>query len=500
MDRTFFTPRQNLSVGICIAFLAANRAASDFEYNERQKKHKLPRGLSCIWPLAAQKLNTINELNMSHNSKNNLISRSAIRRYLWLAGSLGAVATVMSEGFRNPTIGTSDLGESGGRIADVGDPTAVQQNPANLVNVTNISTELTPSVIYISSDFHSSLGPQSASSTEPWKVLPNAFLSVPLDNDRFAVGFGLTSPFGLGNEWDTTSPAFAPRTGVLRYETPYSSELETVNLNPTLAVRLLDNLSLGVGLDAMWSSITLEQYYPSFLLGGGGDSNLKADGDGWGWGGNVGLTWDITDRQRLAVTYRSPMRVDYGGTFSINNLPAAAAAVGATPTSSFSSTVNFPTMVSAGYGIDITDKIHLESDFEWLEFSRFKSLDINAGNDAVLFRLLDASPDTPEDWHNTFTAGIGGDWQFAEHWDLRAGYQYFESPVPNSTFSPTIPDANQNVATIGIAWHNKHNSLEASYGLDFYNDRHITNDQIKAFDGTYSFNVHLLSFAYTYSF
>jgi len=413
---------------------------------------------------------------------------------------LGAVATVMSEGFRNPTIGTTDLGQSGGRFTEVDDSTAVQQNPANLVNITNISAEITPSVVYISSDFHSSLVSQSASTKAPWKLLPNAFVSAPLANDRFVVGFGLSTPFGLGNDWNEGSPAFAPRTGVLRYQTPYASELDTINLNPTFSVRLADNLSLGVGLDAMWSSLTVQQYYPSFLLGGAGDSDLRANGDGWGWGGNVGLTWKITEHQRLALTYRSPMRVDYDGTFTMNNVPAAAALNGATANSSFNSSVTFPTIVGAGYGLDITDKIHLGTDFEWLEFSRFKSLDLGAGNDAVLFKLLGQSSNIPENWHNTFTAGFGGNYQFAEHWDLRAGYQYFESPVPDSTFSPTIPDANQNVLTIGIGWRGKHNSLEAAYGLDFYNDRHITNDQNKDLDGTYTFNVHLLSFAYSYSF
>jgi long-chain fatty acid transport protein len=437
---------------------------------------------------------------MNRKSKFKLASSNAIRRHLWVAGVLSATATVMGEGFRNPTIGTSDLGQSGGRIAQVDDPTAVQQNPANLVNNTNIAVELTPSVVYIRADFHSSLVSESATTKDPWKLLPNAFVSAPLKNDRFAVGFGVTTPYGLGNDWNQGSAAFAPGTGVLRYQTPYSSELDTVNLNPTLSIRLLDNLTLGVGLDAMWSNLTLKQYYPSALLGGMSDSNLKADGDGWGWGGNLGLTWKVTDHQRLAVTYRSPIRVAYDGNFTMDNLPAAAAAVGATPESSFKSAVDFPTIVGAGYGIDLTDTVHLESDFEWLEFSRFQSLDLNAGNDSVLFTLLHQSSTLRENWHNTFTAGLGGSWQFAKCWNLHAGYEFFESPVPNSTFSPTIPDADQNVVTIGLGWRCGHHSLEAAYGLDFYNDRHITNDQNPSLNGTYTFNVHLLSFGYTYSF
>ena len=110
------------------------------------------------------------------------------------------------------------------------------------------------------------------------------------------------------------------------------------------------------------------------------------------------------------------------------------------------------------------------------------------------------SQNIAEDWHNTFTAGIGAAWQFAEHWVLRGGYEYFESPVPDSTFSPTIPDANQNVFTIGLGWKSGHHSLEASYGQDFYQDRNITHDQNPAYNGKYTFNVHLISLAYDYSF
>jgi long-subunit fatty acid transport protein len=72
--------------------------------------------------------------------------------------------------------------------------------------------------------------------------------------------------------------------------------------------------------------------------------------------------------------------------------------------------------------------------------------------------------------------------------------------VPDSTFSPTIPDANQNVITFGVGWKYGHSSLEFAYGLDFYNQRIITNNQNPAFDGKYTFNVHLFSLAYRYTF
>ena len=407
------------------------------------------------------------------------------RRALLLAAfALFSTATLHAEGFRNPPPGTFNLGRAGWRIAQVDDSSAVQQNPANLLDLTNAEAQFTPTIVYISADFQSPTG-QSASTKDPWKLLPNFFISVPLKNDKFAVGLGVTTPFGLGDEWNTGSSAFAQPTGVLTYFAPHSSQLTTINFNPAVALKLTDKIRLGAGLDVMWSDLEFKQ----FLSPAVPNLEAHAEGDGIGYGGNVGITWDVTDHQRLAITYRSTMTVDYSGTTKFSSFSGV-------PGTSFGSQIKFPNIIAAGYGINLTDTIRLETDFEWIQFSQFKNLPINVGNNL----LGVPSQSIPEKWKNTFTAGIGGDWKFADHWVLRGGYQFYESPVPDSTFSPTIPDANQNVFTIGLGWKGRHSSLEAAYGLDFYNERNISNDQNPAFNGKYTFNVHLISLAYNYAF
>jgi len=406
-------------------------------------------------------------------------------RQLWLlAFTLISTATLYAEGFRNPPSGTFDLGRAGGRIAQVDDSSAVQQNPANLVDLTNVQAQLTPSVVYISADFNSPLG-QSASTIDPVKILPNFFASVPLKDDKLAVGLGVTVPYGLGNEWNRDSSAFAQPTGALTYFAPYYSKLTTINFNPAVSYKICDIIQIGAGLDVMWSELEFKQLLSPFA------PNLEAhvDGDGVGFGGNLGITVNITDHQRLAVTYRSPITVNYSGTTKFNN-------AGGVPGTSFDSQIKFPSIVSIGYGIQLSDTIRLEADAEWIQFSRFKNLPVNIGGN-----LLNVpSQNIAENWRDTFTLGFGGDWQFADHWILRAGYQFYQSPVPDSTFSPTIPDADQNVITFGLGFHSRHHSVEAAYGLDFYNSRNISNDQNSEFNGRYVFNVHLFSLAYRYTF
>jgi len=172
--------------------------------------------------------------------------------------ALFSAATLQAEGFRNPPPGTFDLGRAGGRIAQVDDSSAVQQNPANLVGLTNIEAQLTPTIVYISADFSSPAG-QSARTKDPWKLLPNFFASMPLLDDKIALGLGVTMPYGLGNEWDRNSSAFAQPMGAFTYNAPYFSQLITLNFNPTVSFRIGNKISVGVGLDVMWSDLEFKQ-------------------------------------------------------------------------------------------------------------------------------------------------------------------------------------------------------------------------------------------------
>jgi len=403
--------------------------------------------------------------------------------------------SIEAEGFRNPPPGAFDLGRAGGRIAQVDDASAAAHNPANLVDLDSPEIQFSPSIVYISADYTSPTG-QTAESTDPWKFLPNLFATAPLADGQVALGLAVTTPYGLGSQWDQSSSAFARPFGVWRYQSPYDAQLTTVNLSPSLAVKLGDSVNLGAGLDVMWSQVTLKQFYPWFLLTGNiadPDGQLKATGDGTGVGGNFGATVKIAERHRLALTFRMPITINYGGDFHADNVPAFFG--GGTLTRNFNTSIKFPTIVAAGYGIELTDQIRLETDVEWLEFSNFKELPLNISNP-----LPGLPASVPENWKDTVTVGIAGDWHFADDWTVRLGYQYYQSPVPDSTFSPVIPDADQNVLTVGLKFQHKHHLVEVAYGADFYNSRHITNNQNAAFNGNYNFTVHLFSVSYQYSF
>jgi long-chain fatty acid transport protein len=163
--------------------------------------------------------------------------------------------------------------------------------------------------------------------------------------------------------------------------------------------------------------------------------------------------------------------------------------------SDFESRFEFPTIVGMGYGYEVTPNLRLELDVEWLEFSRFDSLPLDTGGNPFFPSL-----EIEQDWQDTFTIGIAGDWRFAPNWILRAGYQFYESPVPDWTFSPSIPDANQHVFTVGLGYRIKQHSFEVAYGADFYDHRDIDRNQNAAFTGDYDITVHMIAVGYRFAF
>ena len=369
-----------------------------------------------------------------------------------------------AEGFRNAAPGAYALGQSGGRFAFIDDATAVTENPANLVGFADPEVLFAPGFVHFTNEVDFADGSR-AQSDDPLKFLPNLYAVLPTKNDRLFFGLGISVPFGLGAEWEQ-SGAFAPG-GILRYQAPYSSELLTVRINPTVAYRINGSLSVAGGLNLMYSRLRLKQFFPPLASPGGlalvsAETVAEADMDGWGLGANLAATWDITEKDRLAATWRSEIAVDYSGDGSIGNLTPAARSVGFSENGDARTDIDFPRIFGIAYGRKLTDKLRAEIQFEWVGFSSFDQLDLDFGANNSLFG---GGNTIPQDWDDSFTAGASLRYEVEDGLRLHGSYQYFESPVPDGTLSTTIPDANQNAFTIGTTrrWETWYAGIAYSY-------------------------------------
>jgi long-chain fatty acid transport protein len=417
-------------------------------------------------------------------------------RAAYLAVITAAIShpTASGEGFRNPPPGAFSLARAGGRIAQIDDPGAAHHNPANIIDVPGTQIQLAPTFVHVTVEYENGV---DAETKDPFKVLPNFFFTTPMVENVMAFGVAVTTPFGLSNEWKKEGK-FANRNPFdpagWRYYTPWYTELKTINANPSLSWHLTDWLNFGMGVDLIWSEVTFKQFYPGIALGLPNDPSFRARADGIAFGGNAGVTIKLPHRQRIAVTYRSPFTVDYEGSLNVGE--EAGAILPSGRESDFRTEVEFPTIIGVGYGIELGDRFRIETDFEWIEFSNFDTLPLDFGEYGFLLPVTELR----QNWKNTFTLGIGGDYKIDESWTIRAGYQFYESPVRANYFYPTIPDSNQHVITGGLNFSRGHHSAEVAYGYVSYEGQEVTDNIDRRFNGNYDMWVHLWALSYTYRF
>jgi len=384
------------------------------------------------------------------------------------------------------------LGKIGGKIAFIDDASAVTHNPANMVDLDNPSIIGSLTVGYGKKEFEADMGGK-ATSKDNWSALPNAFAVWPVTDDSVVLGLGLTTPFGRSTTFSKDS--------ILRYSTPYFTELYAVNINPSIAAKINDQFSIAGGINILYSELDIRQIYPwSMATGipGAPDGTTYFQADGAGVGVNAAVTWKITERQRAALTYRSSVKIEYEGDMRITEVPTATPGPlsSVSSRSDFETEIKFPAVVAAGYGIQLSDKLRVEVNVEWIQHSKFEELTLDAGANSFLL----PSSTIPADWEDNWTYGIGADYALSETVTLRAGYIYLETPIPSRTMLPSIAEEDQSVVSVGLGYQQGAHRFDVAYAYGFFNGRDVKDNMNPAFNGEYDFEAHLFGASYGLTF
>lgn len=405
-----------------------------------------------------------------------------------LTGSVVWMAVVCvgwANGFRNPPESATGLGALGARMTAVTDASAWSYNPANAAETAEPSVMASLLLVSGRSKFEAPDG-RRGQTTEPESLLPNIHAAWPLERGG-TVGLAVTTPYGQSTVWHADGP--------FQYVSPHRAEMTTISVAPGVAWPLNDQLAIGATANLYWSELELRQRVPWAMQTGvpglpDGETRLK--GDGLGIGASVGLTWDATARQRVALVYKAPFSIDYEGNTRISQVPPPLAGMVAAR-SDFDSTIKFPTIISAGYGLQLRDDVRLGIDVEWLDFSRFSELPLDVGinNPTGL-----VPPTVPQDWKDTWTLGFGVEWDCDEQWTLRTGYLFMETPIPSTTMAPTLPDADRHVVSVGVGYTWGAHQLDAAYAYNIFRDRDVRNQMQPAYSGTYELASQLVQVSY----
>ncbi|MBN2163531.1 MAG: outer membrane protein transport protein [Pontiellaceae bacterium] len=393
-----------------------------------------------------------------------------VQRFSYFLGMTGlavfCVGGVLADGYRNPPPTAAGIAKSGVNSSFVDDASAISYNPANLAMQTNASFVASLTLARTQNSYH----PAPIFNFESdgnWNALPNIYFSQPIGDSGVTWGVGVMSPYGQGISWNQSdmSVLIAGPAPV-----PYEASVMLVEINPTIAFSVADNLYLGVGADLIYSELELNALFPTGLaippyL------DASGDGDGWGFGGNLGLTWLPSENQRVTLTYRSQVDVDYEGDFSLGG--------------NFETSITYPNSFGFGYGVELTDNFRVEALVEWLEWSV---------NDIQTLSIGGVPNPQSNNWEDTFTFGVGADLQVDEHWVIRGGYAFIESPIPDSTLNYLLPDADRHAVSFGAGYSTGGHSIDLAYTMSLYADRNNTAT------GSYDIDSDLLGMTYSFSF
>lgn len=299
-------------------------------------------------------------------------------------------------------------------------------------------------------------------------------------NDKLTLGLGTYSTFGLATDYSSEFAAIAGTD---------LSEITTVTINPSFAYRFSEHLTLGLGLDIVYAEGQISNT-------SGGNTVFDLEGDDWAAGWNIGALYEINDRTRVGLHYRSSIELDLEGDAKLGPpIPVP-------PHTSLPADLNvkLPDSVEASVYHQINDQWAIHGDILWTHWSQFKELAPSVGIAPIDDSLL-----TEENWDDAFRYAIGTTYTHSEKLTLRAGLAFDESPSSDDNRTLRIPDSDRIWLSIGASVQlNPCYKLDLGYTHIFAKDSDIEflhaggND--KQFSGTASGDVNLFGLGISGSF
>ena len=375
----------------------------------------------------------------------------------------------------------SGLGNAyAGQAAAATDASTIFFNPAGMTYLPDRQVVVAGHLIRPEAEFSGTVTPDIGGGTGGdaggLAFVPNAYLAYRLTPDMH-FGVGLNAPFGLKTDYD---PEWVGRYQAIK------SEVKTVNVNPSVAFKLSDTLSLGAGINIQWIEAVLTHRQP---LGAppAPVPLMEIKRDDFGWGYNLGALWQATPATRIGLAYRSEVDYKLRGSSSTSE-PSVVSLNGP-----ITAEVTMPDSASLSLFHKLSSRWDLLADVTWTGWSDFDDLPIQGT----------VTKTTPENWENILRYSLGATWHMSEKLSLRGGVAYDEAPVSDIDRTPRIPDGARTWIAVGGQYRLSARSvLDFGYAHLFVNDPGLQNadDNGTTLNGKYSSQVDILSAQITLNF
>ena len=282
--------------------------------------------------------------------------------------------------------------------------------------------------VAVNLDYESRDGSVTENGRLKGQTIPAGFITHQI-NDSLWAGLGLTVPYGMGTEFDENWGGMDRGT---------ESMILTFDINPNLAWKVNDKLSVGGGISLQYAKAELGFGFdvPSFKT----VAHANVKGDSWAWGWNVGMMFQPVETVRVGLAYRSHIAHNADGhtTLDINGMGSL--------TSDMKVRIKTPDTITLSATWEATDALRLSGTARWSKWSNFKSLSLDnsgSGSAPAIDQIAAAHSTITNNWDDTWFFSVGADYKLNGQWTVRGGVAYDQGPVENQYRMAVIPDTDR---------------------------------------------------------
>jgi long-chain fatty acid transport protein len=314
----------------------------------------------------------------------------------------------------------------------------------------------------------------------PVRFPPHLFISHRY-RQRVAVGLGVYVPYGLTSQWGDDFPG--------RFLAQRAS-LTSIYAQPTIAVDLVPGtFSIGGGAIVTRSALELNQSLdlsqltaqpasatrPAVSFGqlgvpaGTEFARARLEGNAIAYGFNLGALWRPAPSLAIGARYLSSVTVSIddaaaeftpvatnlvlprgnplgapAGTTLDQLLSPQFAGTGALSTQSAATEITLPDQLAIGIAWTGVPETTLSADLVRHGWQRFQSVPLDFSNPATPDRTV------LEDYSASWSVRGGAERRFRNGWMVRGGVSWTQSPAPDETVTPLLPDRDRRNIAVGV--------------------------------------------------
>jgi len=317
--------------------------------------------------------------------------------------------------------------------------------------------------------------------TESGLATPFNFYATYKANDWLSFGLGVYTPYGSSVEWEKDWSGSHLVNDI---------DLKAIFVQPTIAVKISDKLSIGGGPIYVNGSVNFNKNLNRSLVDiNGNRTNVTVEQKSISaWGYTLGVMIKPIEKLNIGFNYRSKVIMQAeNGDADFENVPESLP--NNLSDGKFDAELPLPAEITMGLSYEFCDKFLFAFDYNFAQWSEYEALVVEFDNDAGVST-------SPRNYKDAETFRFGLQYEAHKKVTVRTGVYFDQSPVQDGYFAPETPRNDSVGYTAGLSFKvNDKLSIDASFlylhfeEIDNSYDHYQESGQNAPFEGTYKSSV-----------